>query len=102
MTVYVSGLSERKRNAPPASVVELALCEGDVALTRAPATGALPAESTMRPTIVPVVPACAGTGRNDSANSTATMTAAAERPIHLMPPLYAELRSVPPDLRPIS
>ena len=60
MIVYVSGASDRKRNAPPVSVSARSVCDGDAATTSAPTTGVLVAWSTMRPTTVPVVPAIDG------------------------------------------
>src|SRR5689334_5839997 len=43
-TVYVSGASERKLKRPEPSVVAVAVCDAETALTAAPATGA-PASS---------------------------------------------------------
>src|SRR5580698_3253890 len=54
--VYVSGAKERNEKWPPASVVTDAVCEGDVALTIAPATGE-PVSLTTWPLKPPVVPA---------------------------------------------
>src|SRR5579871_3955329 len=59
--VYVSGASESSEKRPDASVVTVAVCDGLVATTRAPATGAL-LEVTTVPVRAPVVPATETTG----------------------------------------
>ncbi len=72
LTVYVSGASEMNENEPDASVVLCAVCDGDAAVTVAPASGACVAASTTRPRSVPVVPALA---TDDAAMTNATTSA---------------------------
>lgn len=55
--MYVSGASDKNVKRPAESAVTRAICEGLVALTRAPAIGALVAASTTVPLMVPVVAA---------------------------------------------
>src|SRR5579862_20843 len=59
-TVYVSGESEMNRNSPAESLVVVAACCGDTAVTVAPAIGAPVVESTTRPRSEPVFEARAG------------------------------------------
>ena len=65
LTVYVSGCSEMNENAPAASETLCAVCDGETAITTAPATGACVSVSTTRPRSVPVVPALVWTGQSN-------------------------------------
>ncbi len=75
LTVYVSGGSEMKEKAPEASDVLCAVCDGEEAITTAPAIGACVAASTTRPFSVPVVPAIVSAGMARSAKANTAMTA---------------------------
>src|SRR5579862_2903238 len=59
-TVYVSGESEMNRNSPAESLLVVAACCGETAVTFAPAIGAPVVESTTRPRSEPVFEARAG------------------------------------------
>jgi hypothetical protein len=55
--VYVSGISEMKTNAPFASVVAVAVCDGELTVTRTPGIPCCVSRSTTLPRSPPVVPA---------------------------------------------
>ena len=65
--VYVSGASESSQNRPDESVVTVAVCDGLVAETLAPAIGAPPRAATTVPLMAPVVPAMASAQSTDNA-----------------------------------
>jgi hypothetical protein len=64
--MYVSGLKFRTEKKPAPFVTVVEVCEGDVTVIRADATGALCSSRTV-PEITPVVPALAGEARVTSA-----------------------------------